>query len=423
MRDIAGKINSVADARYFARKRTPKSIFQLFDAGSGPSITARLNEKAFEEVLFKPRSAVFKPQRDISTCVFGHDIDVPVILSSVGALKAGHQDGELAATRAAGRNGTIQFVSGVTTTPIEEIVLQATGPVYQQIYYIGGREATAPMIERARDAGAAGLVLIADSAAPNVGAEIPYEKRANIPLAMTVKDAVTFLPQIWNRPGWVKDFIQRNGMQMPVAANTRGPDGQPMNFLDASARLYDETPSFDDIPWIREIWDGPIIIKGVVTVESARKAVEHGVTGIVVSNHGGNMLDGTVPSLRVLPEIVDAVGDEIDVIMDGGIRRGTDVVKALAMGAKAVSIGRAYVYGLLAAGEPGVLRIMDLLRTEIQSTLTWLGAASIDELDASMLEIPADWATLTVEELVQRRRSSQSSDNLDLTLPEHAVGV
>ena len=406
MKDVVNRINSVADARYFARKRTPKSIFQLFDAGSGPSITARLNEKAFEDVLFRPPAAVFSPQRSISTRVFGHNIDMPVILSSVGALKAGHQDGELAATHAAGSNGTMQFVSGVTTTPIEDIVAEATGPVYQQIYFIGGRDATAPMIQRAREAGAAGIVLIADSAAPNVGAEIPYRERASMPTAISLREGVKFLPQVWNKPAWIMDLLLRDGLKMPVAANTRGPDGKPMSFLEAAGRLYDQTPSFDDIPWIRNIWDGQLIIKGVVTADSARKAVDYGASGIVVSNHGGNMLDGTIPTLRALPAIVDAVGDQIDVILDGGIRRGTDVVKAIAMGAKAVAIGRAYVYGLLAAGEPGVRRVLDLLRYEIESAMTWLGAGSVQQLDASLLDIPADWATLTVNDLLRQTPAS-----------------
>src|SRR5690606_25238660 len=186
-----------ADARYFAKKRLPASIFQYFDGGSGPSVTSRLNEESFKEVLLKPLSGVFHPRPDISTRVFGHEIDIPIILSSVGALKIGHQDGELAATRAAGAFGTIQFLSGVSNTSIEETMKHARGPVYQQLYYIGGRDATAPTIERARDAGAAGIVIIADSAAPNTGREIPATQRAPLPLQINVKEAVKFLPQVW----------------------------------------------------------------------------------------------------------------------------------------------------------------------------------------------------------------------------------
>ena len=401
----ADKIHSVADARYFAKKRLPASIFQYFDGGSGPSVTSRLNEEAFQEVLMKPLSGVFHPTPDISTTVFGHEIDIPIILSSVGALKIGHQDGEIAATKAAGKYGTIQFLSGVSNTSIEETMRHATGPVYQQLYYIGGRDATAPTIERARDAGAAGLVIIADSAAPNTGREIPTTKRAQLPMTVNVKEAIKFLPQFWNKPAWIKDFVLRGGMEVPPVATARSANGQPMPFLEAAGAIYGETPTFEDIPWIREIWDAPIIVKGIVSVESARKAVEYGATGIVVSNHGGNMLDGTVPTLRALPEILEAVGDDIDVVVDGGIRYGTDVVKAMAMGAKAVSIGRGYVYGLLAAGYPGVLRMLELFKTETTSALTWLGKNSIHDVDPESLVIPPHWLTLSLDDLRREIRS------------------
>lgn len=401
----ADKIHSVADARYFAKKRLPASIFQYFEGGSGPSVTSQLNEEAFKEVLLKPLAGVFHPKPDISTRVFGHDIDIPIILSSVGALKIGHQDGELAATKVASKFGTIQFLSGVSNTSIEETMAHATGPVYQQIYYIGGRDATAPTIERARDAGAAGIVMIADSAAPNTGRDIPITSRATLPTQLNVKEAIRFLPQIWNKPAWVKDLVFRGGLEVPPVATAKSANGQPMPFMEAAGAIYGETPTFEDIPWIRKIWDAPIIVKGIVSVESARKAVEYGVTGIVVSNHGGNMLDGTIPTLRALPEIIDAVGDEIDVVIDGGIRHGTDVVKAMAMGAKAVSIGRAYVYGLLAAGYPGVVRMLELLTTETISALTWLGKNSIHDVDPESLVIPPHWATLSLEDLRREMRA------------------
>lgn len=400
----ADRIHSVDDARYFAKKRLPASIFQYFDGGSGPSVTARLNERAFKEILLKPLSGVFYPEPDISTTVFGHDIRIPIILSSVGALKIGHQDGELAATRAANKFGTIQFLSGVSNTSIEETMLYATGPVYQQLYYIGGREATIPTIERARDAGAAGIVVIADSAAPNTGHQIPTTQRAPLPLQLNVKEAIKFLPQFWNKPSWTLDLIFRGGLEVPPVATARSANGQPMPFLEAAGAIYGRTPTLEDLPWIREIWDCPIIVKGVVSVESARKAVEFGANGIVVSNHGGNMLDGTIPTLRALPEIVEAVGDKVDVIIDGGIRHGTDVVKAMAMGAKAVSIGRGYVYGLLAAGYAGVERMLQILTTETSSALTWLGVNSIHDIDPESLVIPPHWLTLSLNDLRQEIR-------------------
>lgn len=404
----ADRIHSVNDARYFAKKRLPASIFQYFEGGSGPSVTSRLNEQAFKEVLMKPLLGVHHPTPNISTRVFGHDIDIPIILSSVGALKIGHQDGELAVTKAASEFGTIQFLSGVSNTSIEETMAHATGPVYQQLYYIGGRDATAPTIERARDAGASGIVIIADSAAPNTGREIPITKRANLPMQINVKEAIKFLPQVWNKPAWMKDLVLRGGLEIPPVATARSANGEAMPFLEAAGAIYGETPTLEDIPWIREIWDAPIIVKGVVSVESARKAVELGATGIIVSNHGGNMLDGTIPTLRALPEIVEAVGDDIDVVIDGGIRHGTDVVKAMAMGAKAVSIGRAYVYGLLAAGYPGVVRMLDLLTNETASAVTWLGKNSIHDIDPESLVIPPHWVTLSLNDLRREIRARNS---------------
>ena len=353
----------------------------------------------------KPLSGVFHPNPDLKTTVFGHEIDIPIILSSVGALKIGHQDGEIAATKAASKYGTIQFLSGVSNTSIEETMRYATGPVYQQLYYIGGRDATAPTIERARDAGAAGLIIIADSAAPNTGREIPTTKRAQLPMSVNVKEAIKFLPQFWNKPAWIKDFVLRGGMEVPAVATARSSNGEPMPFLEAAGAIYGETPTFEDIPWIREVWDAPIIVKGIVSVESARKAVEYGATGIIVSNHGGNMLDGTIPTIRALPEIIEAVGDDIDVVVDGGIRYGTDVVKAMAMGAKAVSIGRGYVYGLLAAGYPGVLRMLEILTAETTSALTWLGTNSIHDIDPESIVIPPHWLTLSLDDLRREIRS------------------
>ena len=401
----ADRIYSVEDARYFAKKRLPASIFQYFDGGSGPSVTSRLNEEVFKQVLLKPLSGVHFPAPDISTTVFGHKIDIPIILSSVGALKIGHQDGELAATRAAGKFGTIQFLSGVSNTSIEDTMKQATGPVFQQLYYIGGREATIPTIERARDAGAAGLVMIADSAGPNTGRQIPTWERAPLPLKLSFIEAFKFFPQFWNKPAWIWDLVFRGKLQVPPVATARGADGKPMPFVEAAGAIYGQTPTLEDIPWMREIWDAPIIVKGVVSAESARKAVDLGANGIIVSNHGGNMLDGTIPTLQALPEIIEAVGDKVDVVIDGGIRHGTDVVKAMAMGAKAVSIGRAYVFGLLAAGYPGIERMLDILTTETRSALTWLGKNSIHDVDPESLVFPKDWLTLSLTELREQLRA------------------
>jgi len=392
---IASRIQSVADAHYFARQRVPEGILQMFEAGSGSNVTMRENRRAFEEVLFRPRAAVFRPRRELSTIVLGHEISMPVIVSSVGFLKTGHPDGEAGVARAAGAAGTIQFVSGVTNTPIEDIMAVASGPVFYQLYYIGGRDASAPIIERVKAAGVSGLVLIADTpttARPRD--RLDYERR-NVPTGVTVRDAIRFAPQALPKPRWLLDFV-RAGIQEPQVAMGLRPDGSPMGLFEGIEKIYQQTPTWEDVPWIRRRWDGPLVIKGILTVEDAHRAVDEGADAIVVSNHGGNVLDGDVPTLPVLPEIVEAVGDEIEVLMDSGVRRGTDVVKALALGAKAVLLGRAYVYALLAAGEPGVRHILELFRQQIDEALAFLGVRSIDELDPSYLELPPRWASARV---------------------------
>lgn len=392
---VAARMQSVGDAHYFAERRVPKGIFQMFEAGSGSNVTMRENLRAFEEVMFRPRAAVFHRERDLRTTVLGHEISMPAIVSSVGFLSIGHTDGESGVARAAGAAGTIQFLSGVTNTPVEEVIAAASGPVFYQLYYIGGREASGPIIERAKAAGAAGLVVIADTATTARPRERLYHERASVPAAVTPREAVRFAPQVLAKPRWGAQFLRgarRTGSLEPLLAMGLHADRTPMKFFEAVGRIYEETPAWEDIPWIRERWDGPLVIKGILTVEDARRAVDVGADAVVVSNHGGNVLDGSVPTLRVLPEIVDAVGDQIEVLMDSGVRRGVDVVKALALGAKAVLLGRAYVYALLAAGEPGVHQMLELFRQQIDEALAFLGVKSVDELDPTYLALPPSWA-------------------------------
>ena len=396
---IASRIQSVADAHHFARQRVPEGIFQMFEAGSGSNVTMRENVRAFEDVLFRPRAAVSRPSRDLRTTVLGHELSMPVIVSSVGFLSIGHSDGEAGVARAAGAAGTIQFLSGVTNTPVEDVIAAASGPVFYQLYYIGGRKASAPIIERAKQAGAAGLVLIADTPTTARPRDRLYHERASVPMAVTPREAVRFAPQVLAKPRWGLQFLRgarRTGSLEPLMAMGLHPDGTPMKFFEAVGTIYEQTPAWEDIPWIRERWDGPLVIKGILTVEDARRAVDEGIDAIVISNHGGNVLDGSVPTLPVLPEIVEAVGDEIEVLVDSGVRRGTDVVKALALGAKAVLLGRAYVYALLAAGEPGVRHMLELFRQQIDEALAFLGVESIEQLDESFLELPPNWASARV---------------------------
>ncbi len=239
-------------------------------------------------------------------------------------------------------------------------------------------------------AGVSGLVLTVDTPTIARPRDRRFDERASVPTAINLREALRFAPQALAKPRWTADYLRRGPLEPQVAMGLR-PDGMPMGLFEGIGEIYQETPTWKDIPWVREHWDGPIVIKGILTADDARRAVAVGADAIVVSNHGGNVLDGSVPTLRVLPEIVDAVGDDIEVLMDGGVRRGTDVVKAVALGAKAVLLGRGYVYPLLAAGEPGVRRILELFHQQIDEALAFLGVESVADLDPSLLDLPADW--------------------------------
>lgn len=399
MKNIASKILSVDDARYFAQKRVPKGIFQMFEAGSGSNVTAEDNVKAFEAVRFRPRNAVFHPTHDISTTVLGHKISMPAIVSSVGFLSIGHTDGEAGVARATGDAGTIQFVSGVTGTPIEKIMEAATGPVFYQLYYIGGRNKSAPIIDRVKRAGVSGLILTVDTPTIARPRDLPYIERRGVPYEINLKEAIRFLPQLWSKPAWTWDFI-RAGFPAPQVPMGLRPDGTPMGLFEGIAEIYKETPTWEDIPWIRRHWDGPLVIKGILTVADAKRAVAEGADAIVISNHGGNVLDGSVSTLPILAEIVEAVGDQTEVLIDSGVRRGTDVLKAVALGAKAALLGRAYLYPLLAAGEQGVSHILNLFHQQIEEGLAFLGAESIHDLDPSFVELPSHWRQPSAKEEV-----------------------
>lgn len=400
MRDksVAAKITSYRDAAYYAKKRGPKGIAAAYGLAGQPNATAEWNERAFREILFEPRAGVSAHQQDLTTSVAGFKLDLPIILSSVGGLRGLHQDGELAATRTAAKFGGMQFLSALTTTPVEDVMREAKGPVFQQVYYIDSRDATASLLDRAAAAGVHGMVVCVDSPARGVGGETLPNERPYLPQKVGAWEALRFLPQLWNRPSWAFNFL-RNGLKVPSAQYALDEHGKPRHSLDATSRIYNESPTFEDLPWIREHWNGPLVIKGISRPDDARRAVDAGADAIVVSNHGGFMLDSSAPTIRLLPSIVEAVGDQVDVLIDGGIRSGSDVVKALALGAKAVGIGRAYAYSLMAAGEPGVHQMVSILRQQTIDALRFLGVNSAAEIDPSFLSLPPSWARLRLDEL------------------------
>ncbi|HEX2060594.1 MAG TPA: alpha-hydroxy acid oxidase [Thermoanaerobaculia bacterium] len=375
---------NIADLRRAARKRLPRVVFDYIDGGADAEWTARENVRVYEDVLFRPRSAVATRECDLRTTVLGHDISLPVILAPVGSCRLFWPRGEEAAARAAGEAGTIYTLSTLSGCAVRDVKAATQGPLWYQLYLIGGRDVALGAIQRAKDCGSAALVVTIDT--PVAG--LRERDVRNGVKELVSGTPLTMLPhvfQILSRPRWLAGYLRDGGlMKFP---NILLQDG-PMPYADVGAALEQSMVSWDDFKWIAEAWQGPIVVKGVHTADDARRAIDYGASAVVVSNHGGRQLDGVAPTLRVLPEVVEAVGGKIEVLLDGGIRRGSDVVKALCLGARAVLVGRAYAYGLGAAGKAGVTRAIEILRADIIRTMKLLGCGTLRELDRSFIDTP-----------------------------------
>jgi L-lactate dehydrogenase (cytochrome) len=299
-----------------------------------------------------------------------------------------HPKGEVAAARAAGNAGTAYILSTISGHKLEDVKAASTGPVFYQLYLMGGREAAEFALDRARRAGFYALVVTIDTAVSGIR-ERDYRNGMRELISGSVFQKLPYLPDILAHPGWLAAYLLDGGL--PSLANVVIPGKGPMPLLDVAAALAASTVTWDDLQWIRRLWPGPIVIKGVLTAEDARRAVDEGAAAISVSNHGGRQLDCVPSSLRALPEVVKAVGTQTEVLMDGGIRRGTDIVKALCLGARAVLCGRAYAYGLAAAGEAGVNRAIEILRADLDRTLRLLGCPSVADLDRSYVNVSRGW--------------------------------
>jgi L-lactate dehydrogenase (cytochrome) len=378
----------IEDFRPIARQRVPKSVFDYLDGGAEGEVTLRENCRVFNDVTFRPRHAVAVSQCNLSTRVLGFDLSLPFLLAPVGYSRLMHPGGEVAAARAAGKAGTGYILSTISGHKLEDVRAGSKGPVFYQLYLMGGRGAAEAVIERARVAGFNALVVTIDTPVSGIR-ERDYRNGMKELISGGPLAKIPFLPQILSRPGWLMSYLLDGGL--PGLPNVVIPGKGPMPLVDINAALAESTPTWADLRWIRELWKGPIVIKGVLTADDARRAVDEGVAAISVSNHGGRQLDGLPASLRALPEVVDAVKGRIEVLMDGGIRRGTDIVKAICMGARAVLCGRAYAYGLAAAGEAGVDRAIEILRTDLERTLRLLGCPSVANLDRSYVNVPKSW--------------------------------
>ncbi len=381
---------NIYDLREQARRRLPRVVFDYLDGGADGEVTLRENSRIFDDVTFRPRQAVAVSHCDLRTQVLGRSLSFPAILAPVGYSRLMHPTGEVAAASAAGAAGTTYTLSTISGYKLEDVKAATSGPAWYQLYLVGGRQVAEGAIERARNAGFSALVVTIDTAVAGMRERDPRNGMKQL-LGGSLFSKIPHVPQILVHPRWLAGFLLDGGT--PALQNIVEPGKGPMPLVDVTAALAKAVVTWEDLRWLRQLWPGPIVIKGVLSGEDAKRAVDEGAAAIVVSNHGGRQLDGVAPTLRALPEVVAAVDGRAEVLMDGGIRRGSDIVKALCLGARAVLVGRAYAYGLAAAGAAGVDRALEILRTDIERTLILLGCPSVSALDSSYIKVPQSWGT------------------------------
>ncbi|HKE38025.1 MAG TPA: alpha-hydroxy acid oxidase [Candidatus Baltobacteraceae bacterium] len=373
---------SIEDLRRAARKRLPRVAFDYIDGGADGEVTLAENCNAFDRVTFRPRMAVPSGPCNLKTTVLGTPLELPFLLAPVGSSRLFYPRGECVAAAQAGAAGTAYILSTLSGCRLEDVKAATAGPAWFQLYIIAGREAAVAAIARARAAGYAALVVTVDT--PVAGLRERDVRNGGKELASgNLFAMLPYLGQLVTRPGWTIDFLRDGGlMKFPNVVSGEG----VMRYADVGGALERARCGWDDLRWIREEWKGPIVVKGVLSADDARRAVEEGADAIVVSNHGARQLDCVSSTIGALPGVVAAVGDRTEVLLDSGIRRGSDVVKALCLGARAVLVGRAYAYGLGAAGGPGVARAIHILRDGVIRTLRLLGCHDVSALDRSYVE-------------------------------------
>src|SRR3989454_7181239 len=381
------RVVNIADLRRLAERRLPRVVFDYIDGGADDEITLRGNSRVYDAVTLRPRCAVAIPRCDLRTTVLGTPLELPLLWGRVGSTRMFYPRGEAESARAAADAGTVYTLSTLSGSTLEKVKAASTGPVWYQLYLVGGHDVARTTIERARTAGFSALVVTVDTPVAGLR-ERDVRNGTKELLTRRVWSMLPFVPQFLARPRWLAGFLADGGMM--TFPNVVLPDG-PMPYADVGTALEQSVVTWPDLRWIRDAWKGPIVVKGIHTGEDARRAIDEGANAIVVSNHGGRQLDGVAPSLRVLPEVVAAVNGQVEVLMDGGIRRGSDIAKALCLGARAVLIGRAYAYGLAASGEAGIARAIEILRADLERTLKLLGCPSIAALDRSYVNVPKSW--------------------------------
>ena len=374
---VLDRVFNVDEMRDLARRRMPRFIFDYLDGGADDEYTRGRNAKSFAALSLIQRVLVDVTRVDTGSTLLGMPTTVPFILSSTGASRFYHSSGELAVARAAARAGVIYGTTSSAMVSLEDVAAVGEGPRFFQVYVFKDRSITGEYVRRCREAGYGAMFLTVDCAAAG-NRERDLRNRLSIP----PKATPGMVWQLLKRPAWTLDYLTHPGWRFPniegyVDDSTRDDFGSVAEWF---AEQLDRSYTWDDAAALCEAWDGQFVIKGITSVADARLAADIGATGIVVSNHGGRQLDHAPTSLEVLPEIVEAVGERVEVLADSGFRRGTDIIKALALGARGVLIGKAYLYGLGAGGEAGVSRVIEILRGELERNMTLLGLRSIDEI-------------------------------------------
>jgi L-lactate dehydrogenase (cytochrome) len=374
---VLNRCQNILDLRHLARKRLPTPIFNILDGGAESEVTLRRNTAAFDDLKLIPKCLVNVANVKTSTRIFGQRIEWPVYCSPAGFARIFHPHGELAVARAAARSGTLYGVSTASSYSMEAVAAATRGPKLFQLYVCKDRGLTRELIARAKSSGFCALCVTVNFP---VGGKCERELRSNV-IGPPYKWPLPTLLGFARHPGWA---MRRIADGTRLLANFAGPDGKAAH-PQVFAEQLDPSVTWADISQVAAWWGGPIALKGVLSVDVARTAADAGVTAVIVGNHGGRQLDGAAASIEVVAEIADAVGDRLEVIFDGGVRRGVHVLKALACGAKACSVGRAYLYGLAAGGESGVAKALEILRTELVLAMQLAGCPDLSSIDKQLI--------------------------------------